>query len=254
MQAVEIDHLERKQINAGANARSPLVFLHEGLGSVAAWRSWPQALCVATQRAGWLYSRHGYGRSPTAPGTAAGAAFQPDYLHHEAWVVLPQLLDALGVAQPVLIGHSDGASIALLYASRHPVRACVAMAPHVMVEDVTVAAIAKIATVFEQGDLRTHLARFHDDADSVFWRWNKVWRSQSFRQFDIRPECQRISAPVLAIQGADDPYGSLAQITDINLPASQITRHIWPACGHHPQRDQAALTTRAIVEFLADLS
>jgi pimeloyl-ACP methyl ester carboxylesterase len=179
---------------------------------------------------------------------------QPDYLHQEAWHVLPALLTALGLAQPVLIGHSDGASIALLYASRYPVSACVVLAPHVMVEDVSVRAIEQAKIQFESGDLRQRLARFHADVDGAFWQWNDIWLSAGFASFDIREDCSRIKAPVLALQGADDPYGSLAQIDQIDLPLEQITRLVLSPCAHSPHREQAAVTTKAITDFLAVIS
>ena len=234
--------------------RAPLVFLHEGLGSVALWRDWPAALCQATGRAGWVYSRRGYGQSDPVPDVRHSGRLKPDYLHTEAWDVLPALCKALRIERPVLVGHSDGASIALLHASREPVSACVVLAPHVMVEAVSITAIEAARSAFESGVLRERLARFHADVDGAFWQWNDVWLSPGFRSFDIRPECQRISAPVLALQGRDDPYGSLAQIEHIALPPAQITRHALSACGHSPHREQAALCTQLITTFLAQLA
>ena len=230
---------------------APLVFLHEGLGSVAMWRDWPQALCHATGRAGWVYSRRGYGQSDTVADVRHSGKLQSDYMHEEAWTVLPALLKALAIEQPVLVGHSDGATIALLYASRHPVSACIAMAPHVMVEDVSVRAIEQARSSFETGDLRERLARYHADIDCAFWQWNDIWLNPAFRAFDIRQDCSRIAAPVLALQGMDDPYGTLQQIEQISLPDSQITRRTLAQCGHSPHRDQTDLTTRAITDFLA---
>ena len=238
-----------------AEQRSPLVFLHEGLGSVAMWRDWPAAVCHATGRAGWVYSRCGYGQSDPAT-----EPLPPDYLHREAWTVLPALLAQLGtldhpgLERPVLLGHSDGASIALLYASRFPVTACIAMAPHVMVEEVSIQSITQARQAFEAEGLRERLARYHADVDGAFRQWNDVWLSPGFRSFDIRDDCRRISAPVLAIQGVDDPYGTMAQIDDIALPDGRITRLRLDACGHSPHRDQTQHTTRAIAGFLAPLA
>jgi pimeloyl-ACP methyl ester carboxylesterase len=246
--------LEVQQIEAPAARHdlAPLVFLHEGLGSVAMWRDWPQALCQATGRAGWVYSRRGYGQSDAVPDVRQTGRLQPDYMHQEAWAVLPALLQALAITQPVLVGHSDGASIALLYASRYPVAACIAMAPHVMVEDVSVRAIEQARASFETGDLRERLARYHAHVDCAFWQWNDIWLSPAFRAFDIRADCTRIAAPVLALQGVDDPYGSLQQIEQIKLPPSQLQRLTLAHCGHSPHREQTALTTRAIADFLAN--
>ena len=241
--------------------RAPIVFLHEGLGSVAMWRDWPSLVCQATGREGWVYSRRGYGRSQAVPdvrGTSTQAQGQrsgrlpPDYMHHEAWVVLPALLNALGLVAPVLLGHSDGASIALLHASRHPVTACIVMAPHVMVEDISVQSIEQARVAYESGDLRERLQRYHTDVDCAFWQWNDVWLSPAFRAFDIRQDCQRITTPVLAIQGEGDPYGSMAQIDDIALPAAQIKRVKLAGCGHSPHRDQTQATTEQVTRFLLD--
>lgn len=248
--------LETQRVGA-APARqdlAPLVFLHEGLGSVAMWRDWPQALCQTTGRAGWVYSRQGYGQSDPVPDVRRTGRLQPDYMHEEAWTVLPALLKALAIDQPVLVGHSDGGTIALLYASRHPVTACIAMAPHVMVEEVSVRAIELARSSFETGDLRERLARYHADADCAFWQWNDIWLDPAFRAFDIRADCTRIAAPVLALQGVDDPYGSLQQIEQIDLPNGQITRLTLAQCGHSPHREQTALTTRAIADFLANVA
>jgi pimeloyl-ACP methyl ester carboxylesterase len=247
---------------AGAAARAPLVFLHEGLGSVAMWRDWPQAVCARTGREGWVYSRRGYGRSepvpdvrgpPTAVGGIRTGRLLPDYMHHEAWNVLPPLLEHCRVRRPVLLGHSDGGTIALLHASRHPVTACIVMAPHIVVEDVSIRSIAQARNAFENGDLRDRLARYHDDVDCAFWQWNDIWLSPEFRDFDIREDCRHIQAPVLAIQGAQDPYGSLAQIDGIDLPARQIRRVVLEHCGHSPHRDQTEQTSARIEEFLSAL-
>lgn len=229
---------------------APLVFLHEGLGSVAMWRDWPQAVCQSTGRAGWVYSRQGYGQSAAVSDVRGSGRLQPDYMHQEAWTILPALLDALGVEKPVLVGHSDGGTIALLYASRHPVAACIAIAPHVMVEEVSVRAIEQARISFETGDLRQRLGRYHADVDGAFWQWNDIWLSPDFRDFDIRPHCSSITAPVLALQGEDDPYGTLAQIEQIALPSNQITRRVLAQCGHSPHREQEPRTTEAITDFL----
>lgn len=243
--------------------RSPLIFLHEGLGSVAMWRDWPAAVCQATGRAGWLYSRQGYGQSDPVPdvrgeplvraGQRSGR-LQPDYMHQEAWTVLPALRQALGLEQAVMLGHSNGASIALLHASRFPVQACIVMAPHVMVEDQTLQSIREAQSAFERGELRTRLARYHADVDGAFWQWNEAWLNPGFRNFDIRAECRQIEAPVLAIQGLDDPYGTMAQIEQIELPVGQITRCALPQCGHSPHRDQAGPTLELITDFLAGIA
>ena len=254
---LEVRRLETDPPQAG---RAPIVFLHEGLGSVAMWRDWPQQVCRATGRAGVVYSRQGYGLSDPVPdvrgepvereGRRAGR-LQPDYMHREAWEVLPALLRALNLDRPVLLGHSDGASIALLHASRHPVPACIALAPHVLVEDISVRSIALARTAYQRGDLRERLARYHADVDCAFWQWNDVWLSAAFRSFDIRADCQRISAPVLALQGVDDAYGTMQQIEQIRPREGHIVLQKLEQCGHSPHRDQTDLTTRLVTEFLA---
>jgi len=257
--ALEVAHIP------GPSERAPLVFLHEGLGSVAMWeqrgRHWPTEVCKATGRAGWLYSRRGYGLSDPVVDVRGPARWQgewhvgrhePDYMHHEAWRVLPRLLDALDVSRPVLIGHSDGATIALLHASSHTVAGCVAMAPHVMVETIAIQAIERAKALYEADPdgLRQRLSRYHADVDNAFWQWNDVWLSTAFRAFDIRNECASISAPLLLVQGLGDEYGTLAQLDAISSKAPHARRVELPDCGHSPQRDQPELLTRAVTDFL----
>ena len=250
----------------GAAPRAPLVFLHEGLGSVAMWHQrgqfWPGELCAATGRAGLLYSRRGYGRSAAIPdvrgpsqtnGTWRSGRHQPDYMHVEAFEVLPRLLRACGIERPVLIGHSDGATIALLHASRHPVAGCVAMAPHVRVEDIGLQAIAQARDAYATTTLRERLARYHDDVDNAFWQWNEVWLSEAFRGFDIRGDCARIQAPLLLVQGVDDEYGTLQQLDDILEAAPHGQRLELAACGHSPHRDQPQILLEQVTAFLRDI-
>jgi pimeloyl-ACP methyl ester carboxylesterase len=260
--AINGSPLELRQITGSASL-APLVFQHEGLGSVSQWTQrgldWPQALCAATGRAAVLYSRRGYGQSEPVPDRRGAGRLGPDYMHRQAWEVLPALLQALQLEQPVLLGHSDGATIALLHASRYSVTACVAMAPHVLVEDLAVEAIARARAAFEaagpggQPGLRERLARHHADVDGAFWQWNEVWLSAAFRSFDIRPECRAISAPLLLIQGLDDEYGTLRQLDEIALAAPQARQLRLADCGHSPQRDQPEKSLQAIADFLKDL-
>ena len=231
---------------------APIVFLHEGLGSVAMWRDWPREVCAASGRAGIVYSRRGYGGSDTVPDVRGTGRLTADYLHKEAFEVLPELLARLEIGKPVLLGHSDGGSIALLYASRYPVRACIVMAPHVMVEEVSLRSIEDARSAYEAG-LRDRLKRFHSDVDTAFWQWNDVWLSPGFASFDIRPDCRRISAPLLAIQGHDDSYGSMRQIEEIAPTQGRYAMEKLAACGHSPHRDQSALTRQLVTKFLAGL-
>ena len=235
----------------GPNPSATMVFLHEGLGSVAMWRDWPAQVCAATGRDGLVYSRRGYGRSDPVADVRGAGRLAPDYMHREALEVLPRLLSALHIVRPVLLGHSDGGSIALLHASRHPVAACIVMAPHVIVEDVSIASITRARQAYEAGSLREGLARYHAHVDGAFWQWNEIWLSPAFRSFDIRPDCRRISAPVLAIQGLDDPYGSLRQIDEIAPTLGPFETEKLPASGHSPHRDQPQATTGRIARFLA---
>ena len=165
-----------------------------------------------------------------------------------------QLLAALGLERPVLVGHSDGATIALIHAAHHPVAACVVMAPHLMVEDVSVRSIEQARQAYQHGPLRQRLARFHADVDGAFWQWNDIWLSPAFRAFDIRDECRAITAPLLAIQGLDDEYGTLAQIHDLQRAAPHARLLEVPACGHSPHRDQPSAVNAAIAAFLDSIA
>jgi pimeloyl-ACP methyl ester carboxylesterase len=263
-------NLEVQRI-AGQSALAPIVFLHEGLGSVAMWRDFPAQVCAATGRAGLVYSRRGYGqsdavaavRSPAhrlADGQRAGRLL-PDYMHHEAWTVLPALLAGCGIDKPVLLGHSDGATISLLYASRYPTSACIAMAPHLFVEDVSLRSIEAARVAYETTELRSKLARFHADVDCAFWQWNDVWLSEGFRSFNIVADGAQISCPLLGIQGYDDAYGTMAQLDALDsdylskkgLQTNRILREQLlkiERCGHSPHKDQAPLVTAAVAKFL----
>jgi pimeloyl-ACP methyl ester carboxylesterase len=246
--ALEIERIA----GPGEGWLAPIIFLHEGLGSVAMWRDWPGQVCQASGRAGFVYSRRGYGRSQSIPDVRGTGRLAPDYMHREALDVLPELLAHFGVEYPVLLGHSDGGTIALIHAAHFPVRACVVMAPHVIVEDVSVRAIEQARTAYESGDLRQRLARYHADVDGAFWQWNDIWLDPAFRNFDIRGECRRIQAPVQAMQGQDDPYGTLLQIEEIHT-AGPLARKVLAHCGHSPHRDQPEQSLQAVARFLADL-
>jgi pimeloyl-ACP methyl ester carboxylesterase len=255
MQKVQVNGvgIEVERLPGGAGGRrAPIIVLHEGLGSVTMWREWPAQVCAEAGRDAIVYSRRGYGGSDPVADVRGAGRLGPDYMHREAFDVLPQLLATLAIEAPVLLGHSDGGTIALLYASRFPVTACIVMAPHVIVEDCSVQAIAAARTAYESGGLRERLGRYHGDVDGAFWQWNDIWLAPAFRAFDIRDECRHITAPVLAIQGENDPYGTLRQIEEI-APAGSITREVLPQCGHSPHRDQPDRSRRSIVQFLAPL-
>jgi pimeloyl-ACP methyl ester carboxylesterase len=246
--------LEIETLAATSSTGGPtLVFLHEGLGSVALWTgkqgSWPMALCEALGCPGVVYSRQGYGQSEPIADVRGLGRYGPDFMHRQAWEVLPELLNELRIERPILVGHSDGGTIALLYAARHRVDACVVLAPHVMVEDVSIASIEQAKLAYESGELRSRLSRFHADVDGAFWQWCDVWLSDAFRSFDIRDLCRSIQDPVLAIQGRDDVYGTLEQIRQIQ-PAGLIERLVLEGCGHSPHKDQREQVTAAIMAFL----
>jgi len=228
--------------------RACLVFLHEGLGSVAGWRDFPRTLCDLLGAPGLVYSRRGYGRS-----TPLGRPRGTDYLHREAWTVLPALLDDLAIAAPVLVGHSDGGSIALLYAARHQPRAIAIMAPHVFVEEITIEGIRDARAAWQGGKLQAPLARLHDDPDGAFFGWNDGWLDPAFRDWNIEAELPKIRCPVLAIQGVDDQYATMAQLDRIAEGLRSPCRLLKLAsCGHTPQRDQPAAVAAAIAQLYDD--
>jgi pimeloyl-ACP methyl ester carboxylesterase len=232
---------------AGQLPKPVAVFLHEGLGSVALWRDWPTLVCQALGCEGWVYSRRGYGQSESIADVRGSGRLTADYLNREALVVLPALLQTLNITNPLLIGHSDGGSIALIHASQFAVAACVVMAPHVMVEDISIQAISQARDNFDK--LRPRLAAFHKDVDAAFWQWNDVWLSDAFRDFDIRPLLHRIESPLMAIQGFEDPYGTLAQIDEIAACAQQTVLVKLQNCGHSPHKDQPEQVLQALKYF-----
>lgn len=233
---------------AGGGAGPDLVLLHEGLGCVAMWKDFPARLAAATGARVMAWSRHGYGGSSALAGARAA-----DYLHEEALVWLPRVLDALGIGQPVLLGHSDGATIALIHAALPCANTCglIVMAPHVMVEQITLDGLEAARRAYTAGALKRGLARYHADPDSAFHGWNDRWLEQSFRDFDIRPLLPAIRVPVLAIQGVGDEYGTLAQIDAIAQTVQQGERLALEDCGHSPQRDQPELLIDTIRRFHA---
>jgi pimeloyl-ACP methyl ester carboxylesterase len=244
-------------------ALSPLiVFLHEGLGSVSMWRGFPAQLCQHLGCRGLVYSRPGYGQSsPRLP----DEHWAPDYLEHQAAHILPQLLHGLNITEPVwLLGHSDGGSIALLCAilqaerekaglppaSFMQVEAVIVMAPHIMVEDLSVRSIEEARQAYLKGDLRQGLSRHHADPDSAFWGWNQAWLSDGFRRWSIEDRLHQIKVPLLAIQGQADEYGTLEQIRGIARRVPQTELLELPDCGHSPQRDQPEALMSRIEAFL----
>ena len=239
--------LEVERIDSAGPGRPTLVLLHEGLGSVAMWRDFPGRLAHATNCNAVIYSRYGYGRSD--PIVAPHAV---TYMHDEALVVLPELLDRLQLPRPILVGHSDGASIALIHAGTgvRPVHAVVAMAPHVMVEDISVQSIAAAKVAYETTDLRQRLARYHADVDSAFRGWNRIWLDPAFRDWNVESSLPGIACPVLAIQGEDDAYGTMAQVQRIArlVPDADVLE--LSDCRHSPHKDQPEAVLEAITRFV----
>ena len=244
--------IEHAWINRQQGDRPLLVFLHEGLGSLAMWKDFPQQLCSALACRGLVYSRPGYGRSTPR---AADEVWAPDFMHRQAFEVLPALLQALGVDSAHdklwLLGHSDGGSIALLFAARFPDRlaGAVVLAPHIRVEDVAVASIELARQAYQDTDLRQRLARYHDDPDSAFWGWNQVWLHPPFKDWSIEHEIGAIRCPLLAVQGRDDEYGTLAQIQGIQDRVPQTELLVLDHCGHSPHRDQGPALIEAVSRF-----
>jgi len=239
--------LECEWVGAPRRPGNVVVFLHEGLGSVSMWRDFPRTFCDRHGLAGFVFSRYGYGRSTPKP---PAERWDVDFMAVQANDVLPKLFAAVGIDRPWLFGHSDGASIALLHAARHPVAGVIAVAPHLFVEDVSIASIMKARAAFESGDLRRGLAKHHDDPDSAFRGWNDAWLAPVFRDWNIEKDIETIACPVLAVQGEDDEYGTLAQIRAIarRLPKTRLL--VIPKCGHSPHRDQPEILSREAGRFI----
>jgi len=236
-----------------------LVFLHEGLGSVSHWRDFPARVAAATGCPVTVYSRYGSGNSEvlTEPRPVR-------YMHDEALHMLPDLLAQLHIEHPILVGHSDGASIALIFAGKpaeveageldRP-RGLVLLAPHVFVEDLSVTSIAEAKTTFETTNLPEKLARHHRDAARTFWGWNNIWLHPDFRGWNIEEFLPRITCPILAIQGLDDQYGTMAQVQAIAHQSGGPVEILPLAdCRHSPQRDQPEATLGAIAKFVKVIS
>ena len=243
--------LECERFNAAGSAAPTIVFLHEGLGSIGQWRDFPEAVAKATACNAVVYARRGHGNSD-----ALSAPRAPGFMHAEALEVLPQVLRELEVERPILFGHSDGASIALIYAGAgHPARGLVIEAPHVFVEERSIAGIEAARRAFLETDLKQRLARHHADPEGMFRGWNDVWLSAGFRNWNIQSCLAGIHCPVLAIQGEDDAYGTMAQLDAIaaQVPA-EVSLLKLGGCGHAPHRDQPDKTLQVAVRFIRQLA
>lgn len=242
--------LEYSWLNGERRDRPLVLFLHEGLGSVAMWRDYPQRLCDAGGFRGLVFSRYGYGASTPRPHEEP---WPVDYLHRQAHL-LPAFLDAVGAGgeKPWLFGHSDGGSIALIHAASYPdaLAGAIVVAPHIFVEDETIRGIEAAKAVYRTTDMKAKLGRYHTDPDSVFRGWNDIWLDPAFRDWTIEALLPAIRCPLLAVQGHGDEYATMEQIDGIKRHVPQTELLKIPDCGHSPHRDQPQALTGAVVAFI----
>jgi pimeloyl-ACP methyl ester carboxylesterase len=249
---VLVDGKRLETLRFSPNANAPeIVMLHEGLGSIAMWKDFPERVAESTGCAMLVYSRYGHGQSQRLAEKRA-----VDFMHHEAKVVLPELLGQFDIRRPILLGHSDGASIALIYAGTWPerVRGLVLEAPHVFVEDSGLQSIAAIRKVYRSSELREKLARYHDHVDETFCGWNDIWLDPRFSDWNVEEYLDAITCPTLVIQGENDEYGTLAQVAAIQRRVPGAQTLVLSHCGHSPHRDQPDLTLAAISKFVASIA
>jgi pimeloyl-ACP methyl ester carboxylesterase len=237
-------------IEAGDDARPTIVMLHEGLGSVALWKDFPAKLAAQTACGVLVYSRYGLGKSDKLMEKRPVS-----FMHHEGEVVLPELLDKMAIAHPIVLGHSDGGSIALIFAGRYPERskALILEAPHVFVEDLSIASITQAKVNYQTTDFREKLARYHAHVDETFWGWNDIWLDPEFRAWNIEEYLPSITCPVLCIQGLEDEYGTVAQVEAIKAKTPQSDVVMLANCKHSPHRDQPGKTLELMTEFVKGL-
>jgi pimeloyl-ACP methyl ester carboxylesterase len=240
--------LEYRMIGPAPGDAPTIVMLHEGLGCVGLWGDFPDRLAAATGAGVFVYSRAGYGAS-----TKVELPRPLDYMHIEALEVLPKLLDQIGFRRGLLVGHSDGASIAAIYAggvADHRVRGVAMIAPHFIVEDISVTSIAETRNAYETSDLKSKLARWHSDVDNAFYGWNVAWLDPKFRSWDIAEYLAYIRVPVAILQGADDQYGTMRQIEIAREECyCPVDVTIVPGAGHSPHREAPGVTLDMISEF-----
>ncbi len=241
--------LEYQRIDAD-DAKPVIVFLHEGLGSISQWRDFPHKVVAATGCPALLYARYGYGQSDVLE-----APRVPGFMHDEALLALPELLASLGVVNPILLGHSDGASISLIHAGAgHKVRGVIVEAPHVFVEEHGGHGIRAAGEAFRTTDLPQKLGKHHRDAAKTFYGWYDVWTSEAFPRWNIEESLPGIRCPVMCIQGEDDAYGTMAQLDAIARQVSGPCELVkLPDCGHAPHKEQPQRTLAAVTRFVQSL-
>lgn len=240
--------LEYRMIGPGPERAPTLVVLHEGLGCLGMWGDFPDKLAAATGAGVFVYSRAGYGRS-----SPVKLPRPLSYMHDEARQTLPRLLDAIGFRRGLLVGHSDGASIATIYAGSiqdHRIRGLVLIAPHFVVEDISIASIAEAREAYVKTDLRTKLARWHADVDNAFRGWNDAWLDPGFRDWDISEELAYVRVPILIVQGEDDQYGTARQIAIAQEECyCPVEVALLPNTRHAPHREAPEATLKAVADF-----
>jgi pimeloyl-ACP methyl ester carboxylesterase len=251
IQGKELDFL-RLQPSFPLVSDSVIVMLHEGLGSISLWRDFPQQVAEATGHEVLVYSRYGYGNSEASPG------FPFSYMHDEGLKFLPELLERLDIKKPILFGHSDGASITLIAAggSKIEPKGVIVMAPHVIVEQICFDAITDAQVAYQQTDLKDKLGKHHADVDSAFFGWSNAWLSPEFKNWNIEEYLPMISCPILAIQGYEDEYGTMAQIDKIverSKKAAFVDTLKIENCRHSPHKDQTKIVLDQITHFIKKL-
>lgn len=243
---------ERLSPNNGLGKKPVIVLLHEGLGSISMWRDFPQKVADFTSHEVMVYSRYGYGNSEASPG------FALNYMHEQGQLDLPELLSKLNIEKPILLGHSDGASIALIAAGGTNLKpqGVIVMAPHVMIEPIALESIEQAKIAYLETDLKNRLSRYHANVDSAFWGWNNAWLSSAFKHWNIENFLPQIDCPILGIQGYEDEYGTMAQLDRIaelskNSPVELLKLE---NCKHSPHKDQPEKVLQAIHNFIKKLN
>jgi pimeloyl-ACP methyl ester carboxylesterase len=242
--------LETRWVRAEPESATTIVLLHDALGSTAVWKDFPERLAEHTNSNVLVYSRYGHGESELLSDERT-----IDYIHYEGEVVLPALLDKFGISSPLLLGHSDGASMAITYAGKYHdrVSGLILMAPHVFVEDITVQGVIEAGVAYEDSDLKQKLSRYHRDPDGIFHAWHNMWIDPQFRDWSIESYLSSICCPALLIQGEHDGYGTVAQLEAIRSHVPESEMFLMQGCGHSPYREQPEATLDRIAQFISDL-